>query len=597
MLQSRFFWKLYAGYVVLILLSSVIVGVMIARQTEQDSLSEIRNSLETTSILLRQLARPSLERPEGTPPDDGEFQRQVHALGERIGTRLTVIRVDGLVQADSQEEPSSMDNHATRPEILEALSHGQGTATRFSETVGTRMMYLALPVESQGELLGYVRASLPLLAIDQRMARLRSIVILGTAVSAAVALLLGFVIARRFTQPLTSMAAVAEGMAEGDYSRRVDITRQDEVGQLAHVLNRMAESSMKRIETINTDRNKLLAILTGMVEGVVAVDQEERVVHMNESAGEILRTAPEESEGQPIWEVTRVQGVCQMLADTLRTKTESKETLRIAALGQDQTVEMHASPLQNSEGQAAGAVLVLHDVSELHRLERVRRDFVANVSHELKTPIAAIRGLVETLMDDQAVTSEVRDRFLAKIQNQSLRASTVVADLLTLSRLESQTGPLEAEPVDLAEVVRTQVKGLLEPAQQRGVKIELDVPKAPVTVQGDERALSQITSNLLDNALNYTPEKGTVWVRLKKADGNALLEVEDTGVGIEPRDQGRIFERFYRVDKGRSREMGGTGLGLAIVKHIALTHGGTVSLESHPGKGSTFTVTLPLQVG
>jgi two-component system phosphate regulon sensor histidine kinase PhoR len=597
MLQSRFFWKLYAGYVVLILLSSVIVGVMIARQTEQDSLSEIRNSLETTSILLRQLARPSLERPEGTPPDDGEFQRQVHALGERIGTRLTVIRVDGLVQADSQEEPSSMDNHATRPEILEALSHGQGTATRFSETVGTRMMYLALPVESQGELLGYVRASLPLLAIDQRMARLRSIVILGTAVSAAVALLLGFVIARRFTQPLTSMAAVAEGMAEGDYSRRVDITRQDEVGQLAHVLNRMAESSMKRIETINTDRNKLLAILTGMVEGVVAVDQEERVVHMNESAGEILRTAPEESEGQPIWEVTRVQGVCQMLADTLRTKTESKETLRIAALGRDQTVEMHASPLQNSEGQAAGAVLVLHDVSELHRLERVRRDFVANVSHELKTPIAAIRGLVETLMDDQAVTSEVRDRFLAKIQNQSLRASTVVADLLTLSRLESQTGPLEAEPVDLAEVVRTQVKGLLETAQQRGVKIELDVPKAPVTVQGDERALSQITSNLLDNALNYTPEKGTVWVRLKKADGNALLEVEDTGVGIEPRDQGRIFERFYRVDKGRSREMGGTGLGLAIVKHIALTHGGTVSLESHPGKGSTFTVTLPLQVG
>lgn len=593
MLKTRFFWKLYTGYVCLILLSSLIVGGLIAKQTEQDSLEEIQRSLEATTTLLRHLALPSLKQDNTSPSPPEKFREEIRILGQQIDTRLTVIQTDGLVQADSEENVLVMDNHATRPEILAARSRGQGITTRHSNITGLQMMYFALSVEYDQQLIGYVRASVPLSTIDQRIAYLRSIVILGTAVSAGVALLLGFFVARRFTQPLTSMATVAEAIAEGDYSRRVDMTRQDEIGQLGQVLNYMAQNSNQRMEMINADRNRLKAILAGMVEGVVAIDQEKYVVHMNDAAKSILRTVPGQVEGQRIGEVTRMQEACQMLDDTLRNKKKSKKTLRIPA-NQNQTVQMRASPLQNSAGETTGVVLVLHDVSDLQRLERIRRDFVANVSHELKTPIAAIRGLVETLLDDKKVSPTIRHRFLNKIQNQSTRASSVVAELLTLSRLESQGNLPEASSVDLCEIIRSHFQILLQAAEEKGINVELDLPKTAVTVFGDEEALRQMMSNLLDNAFKYTPNDGQVWVRLKKANDNAIVEVQDTGIGIESKDQDRIFERFYRVDKARSRGLGGTGLGLAIVKHIALAHGATVTVESIPGQGSTFQVTMPL---
>lgn len=588
-LRSRFLWKLYAGYSALILISSAFVGILISQRVERDALKEIRQSLEARAILLKEPAARFL-----TKFPDSSFQDRIRALGTEIGTRLTVIKADGMVIADSNENPSGMDNHADRPEILAARSHGIGIATRFSNTLGTRMMYFSLSVRSRDRLVGYVRTSLPLSAVDRHLNHLRMAIAMGAGLSAMVALFLGLFFTHHFVKPLASMTTVAEAMSRGDYDKRLPETRRDEIGKLAQALNRMAESCRERTDTINADRNKLSAILSGMAEGVVAVSQDERVMHLNEAAGKLLGASPEESLGKPVWQVTRIREVSEILGAALRDETETQINLQLAARSKDQFIEMHASPLHDGQGNLVGAVAVLQDVSELQRLEVVRRVFVANASHELKTPITAIRGLVETLIDDKELAYSKRERFLGKIKNQSMRLSSIVTDLLTLSRLESESSEPEGIPFDLREVVLASAKAFVPTGEEKGIAVEIQVPDTPIEVMGDEEALYQVVNNLLDNALKYTPKGGSVRTCLKLQGNDAVIEVQDTGIGIEPKDRDRIFERFYRVDKARSRELGGTGLGLSIVKHIAIVHGGRVTVDSVPETGSTFRVFLPL---
>ncbi|MBT3271025.1 PAS domain-containing protein [Candidatus Poribacteria bacterium] len=589
MLRSRFFLKVYAVYVGLILLAIAVVGALVAQKVEQRAQESIQQYLADQAALVRELSSPAFGRSSSPSLHD-----RLRALGGSIGARLTVIRADGVVIADSQESPSAMDNHARRPEVLVALSEGYGTATRFSETVGATMMYVALSVREGGQLLGYVRASLPLAAIEKQTDSLRAIVGLGGGVAALVALPLGLFLARRLVRPLTLMTAVAESMVQGNYDERLDITGKDEVGQLAHTLNRMAESARDRVEAISTDRNKLLTILGSMVEGVIAVDRDGIVLHMNAGAARLLAAEAEECLGKGIREVTRVHDIRDAIDKAMREGTEVQGELRLATLQSHRVVEMRASPLRNGEGTLVGAVVVLDDVSALRRLETVRRDFVMNMSHELKTPITAIRMLAETLIGDKKMGSKTRKRFLSKIRDQSTRLSSIVTDLLALARLESENAVLDTELVDLRDVVLTSIRPLLPDTAEEGPTVTTVAPDAPISVLGDDEALGQATRNLLENALKYTPNDGRVWVRLRSEEGRAVVEVEDTGIGIAPRDQLRIFERFYRVDKARSRELGGTGLGLSIVKHIALAHEGTVTVESRVGDGATFRLVLPL---
>jgi two-component system phosphate regulon sensor histidine kinase PhoR len=317
-------------------------------------------------------------------------------------------------------------------------------------------------------------------------------------------------------------------------------------------------------------------------------------VHLNEAAGKLLGASPKMSMDKPIWQVTRVWEVSEILGDALRDETDIQRNLQVVTQTKEQLIEMHASSLHDGQGNLVGAVVVLHDVTELHRLEMIRREFVANASHELKTPITAIRGLVETLIDDKELASLKRERFLGKIKDQSMRLSSIVTDLLTLSRLESERSKLEGVPFDLREIVVVSVKPFVSIGEERGIEVETEVPDTPIEIMGDEEALCQVVSNLLDNALKYTPKGGSVWVSLERKGDNGVIEVKDAGIGIEPKNQDRIFERFYRVDKARSRKLGGTGLGLSIVKHIAIAHGGYVTVDSISGMGSTFRVFLPL---
>jgi len=589
MLRSRILWKLFSGYVVLVLLSTIIVGIFVSRQVEEETLTEIEQSLSVRATLLRGLALESF-----SSDSDKNVQQLVKKLGEKTHTRFTVIQSDGTVLADSEEDPESMDNHAGRPEILAAQSHGQGTSTRFSKTIDTKMMYFALAVEGEGKLLGYVRTSLPLSAIDERLSRIHTLVLIGTSVSVFVALILGFFVARGFAKPLTAMTAIAESISEGNYDQRVAVDRKDEIGSLAQTLNTMARSSRERLETIELENNKLLAILAGMVEGVVAVDKNETIIHLNEAARRILGISPDQDIHRRIWETTHSQEFCQIFSEALNEETEIRKKLKVVTSSTNQLVEVHASPFRDGSGELVGAVAVLHDVSELERLETIRQDFVANVSHELKTPITAIRGLVEMMIQDENMPMENQRSFLKKTMNQTIRLSNIVTDLLALSRLESAGMDLIREPIDLRDVVDGSLQALLPVSEDRNISIETEISKEPVEILGDREALFQSVNNLIDNAIKYNSKNGKIWLRLHEEGKNAVMEVQDSGIGIEPLEQHRIFERFYRVDKARSTQAGGTGLGLSIVKHTVLAHGGQLSVESIPGSGSTFQISIPL---
>ena len=589
-IKSRLLWKIYSIFVVIILLAAVIVGSLTGAHIKQKTLNEVQETLTVRATLLSELSAHYLQTKKAP-----QLQAKIKVLGQKSATRLTVIGSDGVVVADSDKDPLVMDNHSSRPEVKEALLYASGVTTRFSSTLKTKMMYLAQAVRANQQVLGYARVSLPLTVIDQRISESRKAIIFGIGVVALLTLLFGFFLAQHFIKPLLSMTQMAQAMAAGDFSQRLTLQRKDEIGSLAKTFNLMAEKSEQRIATINLDRGKLNAILSAMGEGVIAVDREEHVIHINEAAALMLGTETGRSLGKPIWEITRLQDLCQILTDASLAADEIKRSMKISFGIRERIIEMHAVPLKGSAEKIVGAMVVLLDVSELRHLETVRRDFVTNASHELKTPITAIRALVETVIDDfEDMEKATQLSFLNKINNQSHRLTAITVDLMALSRFELQDDWGVKMPVDLGRTIDNSYQSLIPSAEEKSLRIEISTPQHTIEIQSDQESLDQAITNLLDNAIKYTPVGGCIWVRLKESNNEAVIEVEDTGIGIEPDDKERIFERFYRVDKARSRELGGTGLGLAIVRHIVMAHNGRIEVESLPGSGSTFRIHLPL---
>lgn len=372
----------------------------------------------------------------------------------------------------------------------------------------------------------------------------------------------------------------------------------DELARLEVFLEENEARFLEQVEQLKAERNRLTAVLGGMVEGVVAIDRDRRVLHLNAVAANWFgRAGPELAVGRPIYELSRQPEISGALIEAMEKRTQVSRTFGLVRLAGEERnrFELNASPLLSSRRDdevVEGAVAVIHDITELERLESVRRDFVSNVSHELKTPLTAIHGYVETLLEADPIDGPTRGRFLRKIRRQSNRLSALVADLLTLSRIESSTEPPE-KILDLRSPAG-EVLNLLAPAsEERGLELVAEFPESAVEVLGEEEAIRQALSNLVDNAVKYSSAGGRVIVRLQARNGRAVLEVEDEGPGIASEHLDRIFERFYRVDRARSRELGGTGLGLAIVKNVARRHGGGVEVESERGRGSTFRLWLP----
>lgn len=586
MLRSRFLWKLFGLYAFLILTTVILVGSLVGRRIERDALEQTEQNLKSEALLLREIAR-SAAQGGGEP-----LQPRLEALGREVGARFTVIAGDGTVIADSHADPLLMENHARRPEIFGLVTQPVGVASRFSSSLGEERMYLALMIEPGHPERGYVRASLSLESVRARHSSLRGIIAVGTAIGAVIALVLSFVFARQTTRPLVALTAAADRLTSGSSEIGLDITSDDEIGRLARALGSMSRQLRGQLTTITTDRNQLTAILASMAEGLVAVDRNERIVHMNGVAGDLLGLRAEEVRGRPIWEVTRIPEISEALAETMEKAAAVERSIRLPGPA-DRIFHLRSTPLREASGALSGAVLVIDDVSKLRRLETIRQDFVANVSHELKTPVTAIRGFVETLIDDPDLPPATRRRFLEKVQTQSERLSNLVTDLLSLSRLEAETGALELEPIDARDPALASLQALRASAELKRLDVQATVPETALWVMADEEILRQAITNLLDNAIKYTPAGGRMWLRVLRKGDHAAIEVEDDGPGIDLRHQARVFERFYRVDKARSRQVGGTGLGLAIVKHVARAFGGTVTLDSTPGRGSLFRILLP----
>ncbi len=601
MIASRILWRLYAGYVAIILISTVIVGLLVGQQVASNGMDEIQKSLTIQSEMLAELSRSALAR-DVAPAKITALQETIKVLGQRSGSRLTVVGFDGEVLADSQESPSNMDNHSGRPEIAGARKTGYSSSTRFSQTLNQNMRYLATRVDRGDVALGIVRVSVPLTDIERKATQLWWLVLLGATTSAVAALVLGFYFAKRFTDPLRSMTEIAEAISQGDYDRRLSVAHRDEIGTLAEAFNRMARSSAERVLEITTERNRLARILASMAEGVIGIDTERKVIHANDAARKMLGP---HSAGANVsqrhhsdefyelrWEDVRIPEVIESVEKAFNSRQGTKTQVRRAGAGHDLIVDINVSPLL-AEGQVSGVLVVLNDISEVANLERIRRDFVANASHELKTPITAIRGLTETMLDDADMDDDTKNRFVEKISAQSMRLSVLVSDLLTISRLESDQSENNTNSFDLQELIKRSVSAVQSACHEKQLALEFESREAACPFAGDAQSISQLVDNLMDNAIKYTPAGGRITARLLQTDSLIRLEIEDTGIGIDSQAQQRVFERFYRVDKARSRGLGGTGLGLSIVKNIAEEHDGTVQIESEPGSGSRFIVEFP----
>ncbi len=424
--------------------------------------------------------------------------------------------------------------------------------------------------------------------------------VLAAALGGAFLLSLGlsYVVARSVTHPLGEMVAAARRMARGEFREKIRTHSNDEIADLAAVLNQMAAAIEETIQTLKDDRAKMAATLTAMQEGVLVLASDGTVRVINPAMERMVGRRDTAVLGRTYLEVIRQPRLNEFITEVLALSTTSSTEITVGA-GPEWTFQVQASPLAQGAGQSPGLVLVFHDITELRRMEQVRKDFVANVSHELRTPLTAIKGYIEALQDGAIEDREQRDRFLETLRKQTDRLDLIITDLLLLAKIESGQVPLKQEPVVLASLIDRTVGLLRHLIEQKRQQVVMKIPPELPPILGDEERLGQVFSNLLDNAIKYTPEQGTITISAelsKAAPPPAMIDVSvaDTGIGIPPQDLPRIFERFYRVDKARSRELGGTGLGLSIVKHLVEGHGGTITVESLPNRGTKFCVRLPM---
>jgi len=514
-------------------------------------------------------------------------------LSRQIGARITVVDSEGDVLGDSDEDPAKMQNHKNRPEIKTALADQIGQSIRFSSTIKIDMMYIAVPLVKKDKIWGVVRLALPLTEIKEKLSNIYKIIIVSLLVGGLISLALGALVGRSFSSPLSEMKSFAQKIVQEDFRHKIKIKSEDEIGQLAGSLNTMSEQLEKKIEAIIEDKNKMKAILSSMREGVVVIDKDENIVLFNSSLAAMLELRSEKYIGKPFWEIISNDEVNSILKKALKKKNSFSVQVSILQPSEARNIQIQTAPITDHKGTLLGLVGVFHDVTELKKFEKARSEFIANVSHELKTPVTSIIGFVETLKDGAINDLKKRDEFLNIIHSHSQRLDNLVNDILSLSRIEFREIEMNPVPISVKEILDNAKALYNDKIKSKKQSLRMHIPAELPEAFSDPEMIIQVFSNLIDNAIKFTPERGKITVKAREEDDFIQIDVSDTGIGIAEEHLPRIFERFYRVDKARSREMGGTGLGLAIVKHIVHANRGKVSVESEFGKGSTFSVFLP----
>lgn len=591
-MKKRLLWQIFPSYVLIALLALVAFYWNVSILVDQFFTDQTRQTLEHRALLAAQILSDPIDK-----ADLAFIDRLCKKMGQDVGMRITVIENTGRVLGESNADPASMDNHADRPEVQQALAGNVGYSERRpSATLKQRMIYVAVPILCRNQVVAVVRTSVPLTAIEQALHSLRHhfvqyslLIVLGLA-------LVSLGLAWKWSQPLALLQKGAEQFAQGNLKHRLDAAGGSEIADIARTLNTMAEQLDQRIQAAGRFQHEQQAIFAAMQEGLIAFDTQGRCLTFNTAAVKMLKLDPTKTRGLSVGELIRDNHLQQFIQKSLDSSQPGEEA--ILMLGANQTevfLQARSSPLLGNDSELIGALIVLNDITRLYQLEQVRRDFVANVSHELKTPITSIQGFVETLQDGAIDSPADARRFLGIIERQAERLNSIIEDLLLLCELEQdgQVAHISFESCRIKDVLGEAVELCRYKAAQRQVQIHLDC-QPDLMAKVNASLLVQAVLNLADNAVKYSSPGGQVSMAAISEEGNLVIRVQDFGCGIAAEHQARIFERFFRVDKARSRQLGGTGLGLAIVKHIAQYHKGSVSVQSIPGKGSTFTLTLPL---
>ena len=587
-------------------LGFAIAGWLALHSIERLEVARLADDLDTRTglailPLMPLLTQIDLAAPARLRPDR-RLQQTAREVGRQAAARVTVISPTGVVLADSDTADvaiEGLENHRDRPEVTQALTTGRGSDLRTSRTTGERLFYLAVRVprvaDSQDPPLAIVRLAVPLTMLESQLHELQRALGIAFGIAFLAAIALSILVARGLTRPLLDIVGVARRLAEGALEQRVQTRSRDEVGILATTLNQMAEQLELKIREVSEDRAQLVAMLVAMLEGVMVLDCKGKVLQVNPALERMFGLQGREARGRSHGDLIRHHHLTQLIDEVLAQGQNRNGEITLPS---GRTLRVEAAVAGGARENEACAVLVLHDVTELRRLEKVRKDFVANVSHELRTPLTSIKGYVEALLDGAKDNPEEATRFLDIILKQSDRLNLILEDLLQLSQIESGQVRFKREPVPLHAIVERTLPLIKPLAEKKGHQLSVRLPPELPPVMGDEERLVQVLTNLLDNAVKYTPANGSIDIaaRTLREDDRLLLElaVQDTGIGIPEVDRPRVFERFYRVDKARSRELGGTGLGLAIVKHIVVEgHAGRIWVEGNQPSGSRFVLRLP----
>lgn len=581
--------KLILSYAFVLLISFALVGFFLDKSLEKNSLRNVESSLITQARLIEGEV-PLIDLARG---DIFRLETFVTDLRAKTKCRITIIDNDGKVLADSQVTEVGvlgMENHKERPEIKAAYAGGVGVDIRRSPTLKIDMLYVALPVQDNGRTKGILRLALTLESVQKELFSIRRIVVLGLTFALVFAFILGSLLAAGTIEPVNRMIQVSRKFAEGDFTKRVFRSSKDEIGELAVTLNKMAEDIENKVREIESQNQKLTAIFNSMIEGIIVVDKNRRLVSVNPAVERIFGVSAGESKGKLFLEAIRNNDIYEVIEKALKNgKSVSGEIALVYPV--QKIFELSATPIFDGD-EVGGCLAVIHDITEIRRLETIRSDFVANVSHELKTPLTSIKGFVETLLEGAIDDKENAKSFLNIIQDHANRLDTLVSDLLVLSNLESKEIRLEKSDWDLREHAEEVIRAFKAQSNKRQIAVNNEIPPG-VKIRADRNRTEQVFTNLIDNAIKFNNDGGSIRIYSKDAGGGIKVIIEDSGIGIPEKDIPRIFERFYRVDKARSRELGGTGLGLSIVKHIIELHGGNVGVESAEGHGSKFWFTLP----
>jgi two-component system, OmpR family, phosphate regulon sensor histidine kinase PhoR len=577
------YWKITIPFVLLILVSMGVLGFYTVNMVRNTQMDQLRSYLLNEARLVADEALPVMIN-SGNNSNADEIAK---TTGREIESRVTIIAVDGTVLGDSWENPSTMENHAARPEIAAALATGSGEITRYSTTTSQNMLYMAVRIADHEHSLGVARVALPITTVEQSVSNVIRTISWATAIAALLVILAAALITRMITRPVRKLTRAAVRLTSGQFDQLIQMESRDEIGRLGHAFNKMSANLRDKMAAVSDEKSKLATILSSITDGVIMTDARSNILLANPAAGSLFNFKESQALGKPLIEAVFNHEIDQLLKKCLDVKEKQIATVDTT---NGKFLRVIAVPLKTES--LTGALILLQDLTELRNLQTMRREFVGNISHELRTPLAGIKAIVETLQDGAIDDKDVARDFLGKVNMEVDNLTQMVNELIELSRIETGKVKLDLATVNLNMLINEVIERLKPLSERKQITILTNLSGTLPTVQADRERIQQVIINIMHNAIKFTPDSGEIKVSTEADTESVTVRITDTGIGISKEDLAHIFERFFKADRSRSNP--GSGLGLAIAKHVVKAHGGDISVQSQVGKGSTFSFSLPL---